>query len=398
MSFAFKKIMSSVAIMLTKLQKGLTEKLAILITNPYNIEYLAGVKGQSYKEREYMLVITSKSAFLITARMFKKEAEESRIISSGKAELVLLKEREGFFETVKKLLPFEVKKLFVEEYDLKLLEYLHLKKLIFPVRIKHLKNKVLDLRVKKDLTEIKLLQKAQELTAKVLKKTIEYLKANFEKGVSERELASFIVSETLKIEDAALSFEPIVASGEGSAVPHYKPRDKKIEKGVLLIDLGVRYKGYCGDLTRTFYLGEPDKEFLEYYKLVNEALDKAIDKARSKVEFLEVHKAAVEIFEKKGVKDKFLHGIGHGVGLEIHERPFVRGGKRKEILEKNTVITIEPGLYFEGKYGVRIEEMVWVKKNTSIVFKVMGRRVEDVVINPKHQAPNPKSQISTKHQ
>ena len=366
--------------MITKLQKDLNEKSAILITNSYNIEYLAGIKGLSYSEREYMLLITSKSAFLITARMFKSEAKESWMISSGQGELVLLKEREGFFETVKKLLPFQVKKLFVEEYDLRLLEYLHLKKLIFPVRIKHLKNKVLDLRVKKDLTEIKFLQKAQELTAKVLKKAIEYLKSNFEKGVSERELASFIVSETLKIEDAALSFEPIVASGERSAIPHYKPRDRKIEKGVLLIDLGVRYKGYCGDLTRTFYLGEPDKEFLEYYRLVNKALDKAIDKARSKISFLQVHQAAVEEFEKKGVKDKFLHGIGHGVGLQIHERPFVRGRTKKEILEKNTVITLEPGLYFEGKYGVRVEEMVWVKKNTGIVFKVFGRKEEEVVV------------------
>lgn len=358
-----------------RLQKNLSENSCILVSNPYNIEYLAGVKGLSYKEREFFLLISKENTWLITARMFKKEGSEAEIVKSGKAELVLLKEREGFFETIKRLLPFSTKKLFVEEYDLKLIEYLRLKKLVFPAKIKHLKNKIYDLRVKKDLEEIKNLKKAQELTAKVLEKAVLFLKENFSKGLTEKDLASFIVSEILKLEFSEPSFDPIVAYGPNSAVPHHKSSKQKIGEGVLLIDLGVRYKGYCGDLTRTFYIGKPDEKFLQRYEFVQKALDKAIDNVKAGKKFIDVHNIVVEFFKSENLHDKFLHSIGHGVGLEIHERPFARGGEFSDILEKNSVITIEPGLYFEGEYGIRIEEMVWVKKNTGIVVKVFGRRV-----------------------
>ncbi len=369
--------------MLTKLQKDLSEKSAILITNPYNLRYLTGIQSLTDKEREFMFLISNENAWLITAKMFREEAKESNIVKEGKAEIVLLPERSGFFEVIKKALPFSVQKLFVEEYDLKLLEYLRLKKLLFPVKIKHLKNRVYDLRLKKGLPEIKLLQKAQELTARILKESIEYLRDNFSKGVSERELSSFITSRILSYSGCDLSFPPIVAFSENSAVPHHVVSDKKIEEGVLLIDLGVRYKGYCGDLTRTFYIGEPTKKFVKIYEIVNSTLDKCIDKVRSRTHFFEVHKAAVEEFKKEGMHPYFLHGIGHGVGLEVHERPFVRGREFNEVLEKNSVVTIEPGLYFEGEFGVRVEEMVWVKKNTSIVFKVFPRKLEDIILKLK---------------
>jgi Xaa-Pro aminopeptidase len=144
-------------------------------------------------------------------------------------------------------------------------------------------------------------------------------------------------------------------------MPHYTPSmDKKIVQGeVLLIDMGCMYKGYNSDLTRTIFIGETDKKFTDIYNIVLEAQSKSIEAVRPGLGTSELDNAARSIISDYGYAEEFGHGLGHGLGIEVHEMPAVK--KSDNItLKKNMVITIEPGIYISGFGGVRIEDMVLV--------------------------------------
>lgn len=160
-----------------------------------------------------------------------------------------------------------------------------------------------------------------------------------------------------------MSFQPIVASGENSALPHAKLTDRKIKKGdFVVIDFGVIYQGYCSDETCTIAFGKLTDRKKNAYQMVKEAHDQAVEAVAAGVPASEIDKKVRDVFGKKYSR-YFIHGTGHGVGLEVHEAPRL-SSMSDDILQPKMIFTIEPGLYIPGRWGIRIEDTILLKKNS----------------------------------
>jgi len=217
------------------------------------------------------------------------------------------------------------------------------------------------LRRTKDITEIQEIEKACQIADGALS----YTKTLLTTGVTEREFAIELEYQMLKFGAEDRSFPSIVASGERSSLPHGHPTDRRIREGdVVVVDFGAVHSGYHSDCTRTYFLGEPSAEVRETYELVLEAQQRAVATLCPGVTGRKLDGAARSVFKEKGVDQYFAHGLGHGVGLDIHERPFISTDTEVEITE-GFVVTIEPGLYLSGRFGVRIEDTILVSKDGS---------------------------------
>jgi Xaa-Pro aminopeptidase len=175
------------------------------------------------------------------------------------------------------------------------------------------------------------------------------------------------------------SFDPIVASGAGSSMPHYQTsRKKKIEKGdVILLDMGCVLDGYNSDLTRTFFIGDIDARLEKIYTIVNNARAKAIESVRPGITTGELDRIARDYISHNGYGDYFGHSLGHGVGLDIHEAPWLKKNTH-EALEPGNVFTVEPGIYLPEIGGVRIEDMVLCTENGYEVMTQSSREIDSI--------------------
>ena len=181
------------------------------------------------------------------------------------------------------------------------------------------------------------------------------------RGDSERVVAGWLEAQ-LRERGAEPAFPAIVASGPQAARPHAEPRDVEIAPGTLVIvDMGARLDGYCSDCTRTFASGEPEGAALEVYELVRSAQARALEEVRAGIGCPELDGVAREVIEAAGHGERFGHGLGHGVGLEVHEGPRIAKTAEGELRAGN-VITVEPGVYLPGELGVRIEDLVVVEE------------------------------------
>ncbi len=180
-------------------------------------------------------------------------------------------------------------------------------------------------------------------------------------GMTEIDLKNILEDYMLKYGADEVGFETIVAFGEGSAVPHHVTGKTKLKMNTpILIDAGAKYKGYISDITRVAFFGEPSREFIEIYDAVLSANLLAEEKIVSGAYSDEADKIVRDYLEEKGLKEYFTHSLGHGVGLEVHEAPTLSPKRRMELRE-GTVFTIEPGVYLDGKFGVRIEDTVTLR-------------------------------------
>ena len=181
--------------------------------------------------------------------------------------------------------------------------------------------------------------------------------------MTEKEVAAEIEYFMKKNKAEGTSFDTIVAFSENSALPHAQPTDRKLKDGdIVLMDYGCMYEGYCSDMTRTVFMGKANDELKKIYDTVLKAQITAEEKMKAGLKCCEIDKIARDIIENAGYKNCFNHSLGHGVGLEIHEFPNL-SPKSESVLEKNNVVTVEPGIYEEGLGGVRIEDMVLVTEN-----------------------------------
>jgi len=211
-------------------------------------------------------------------------------------------------------------------------------------------------RMVKDIEEIKIIKKSLQIALD----TFEYIKPQVVAGVTELDIANEIEYKMKKLGASGPSFDTIVASGKRSSLPHGVATKKVIENGdAVVIDMGAIYNGYCSDITRTIFVGGMSKEQERVYDLVKKAQKFAIDAIEAGVSCKEVNEVAVNEFKKNGMEKYFVHSLGHGVGLDVHERPFV-AGRSLDVFEPGMVVTVEPGLYLPNQFGVRIEDMVMV--------------------------------------
>ncbi|MCS6861920.1 MAG: Xaa-Pro peptidase family protein [Abditibacteriales bacterium] len=221
------------------------------------------------------------------------------------------------------------------------------------------KNVVEELRVIKDEGEIAAIRKAVEIADKAFN----YILGQLRPGRVEREVALEIEEYMIGQGADGLSFDAIVASGARSALPHGKASAKRLEWGDLItFDFGCKYQGYCSDLTRTVCLGKPTSEQQKIYRLVLDAQKRAEEAIRADAVCKAVDAAARDYIKAQGYKENFGHGLGHGVGIDIHEAPRLHWRERGK-LKAGQVVTVEPGIYIEGWGGVRMEDMVVVTQN-----------------------------------
>jgi Xaa-Pro aminopeptidase len=217
-----------------------------------------------------------------------------------------------------------------------------------------------EIRAIKSKAELANILKAQRISEKVLRDTLAKLK----NGIGEIEIANFIKKSFIKYGAPILSFPPIVAFGKNSANIHHEPGKNKLKKGdTVMFDFGCTVNHYCSDMTRSYFWGEPTARQKKIYLAVLRAQNIAINKiSRGERRAKVIDKVARDFLNKKYGKKNFLHGLGHGVGTVIHEWPNLKPNST-DVLPSGCVMTIEPGLYFKGFGGVRIEDMVLVTKN-----------------------------------
>ena len=324
---------------------------AILIADPINIAYLTDFRAID----GYLLLIQDGKLVYFTNFLYKEAAKRIKswelVISSNKHNIFTL-----VAEKIKKLdlstIGFEAKKL-------PLLEHKTINS--------YLSASAIDLIETNDFVEeVRMIKNKQEITyikksIQISKETFEFVKEIFDPVMSEKDL-SIEIERFLRLKgDRELAFPSIVASGKNTVFPHHRSGDKKLSNEIVLIDLGSKYCGYCADLTRVFFWGKIPLLLRKIYDTVRKAQDESIKKIRDGIRASEVDKAARKIIDKKGWSKYFGHGLGHGVGLCVHEPPMI-GPNCNQVLKEGMVITIEPAIYFKDKFGVRLEEMVLVKK------------------------------------
>lgn len=265
----------------------------------------------------------------------------------------------------------EIKKIGIEKNNTSAAVMEYLTNNLENVEFVNVSTELLKLRAVKTESEIELIRKAIHIAEEAFKKTLEIVKP----GITEKEVAAYLEYQMKILGGDKFSFDTIVASGWRGALPHGIASEKKIEKGELVVvDWGAYYKGYTSDLTRVFCIGEPSEEAKKVHEIVYTAQEKAISIARAGLTGAEIDRAAREHITNEGYGEYFGHSLGHGIGLEVHEEPRL-SYSNKEKLPVNSVVTVEPGIYLPGKFGVRIEDDILLTENGCEVLSSLPRKI-----------------------
>ncbi len=254
------------------------------------------------------------------------------------------------------------KKIGIEPNHMRLLEYNYLTSTDNNTTFTDASRAIASLRAVKDASEIGAMKQAVTIAQEALKATLPLART----GMTEEELANELVVQLLRQgSEPTLPFSPIVSSGPNGANPHAKPSERALAAGdLLIIDWGASFQGYVSDLTRTFAIGEVGPEAQAIHAIVQLANKAGRQAGKPGVSCKTVDKAARSVIDSAGYGDKFTHRTGHGIGMECHEEPYIRGDN-EQILESGMTYTVEPGIYIDGKNGVRIEDDVVVTSDGS---------------------------------
>ena len=247
------------------------------------------------------------------------------------------------------------KRIGVEPSHLRLLEFRYVRDAAPEAEYPDASSALAALRMRKDPSEVQKMKRAVQIAQSALEAAIPLIKV----GMTEKELAAELVVQLLRNgSEPEMPFSPIVSAGPNSANPHASPSDRKIKRGdLLVVDWGATHDGYVSDLTRTFAVGDVDDECQKIHKIVQEANAAGRAAAKPGVPCAAVDKAARSVIVAAGYGAFFTHRTGHGIGMEVHEDPYIRGDNT-ELLEPGMAFTIEPGIYLPNRNGARVEDNV----------------------------------------
>ena len=326
----------------------------VLITSDINRRYFTGMKSSdgtiiAFRDKAYLLI---DFRYIEKARATVKDAE---VIEQKKlpAQLLDLIHEHKATNMAIEAQTLTVSRLHTLRTQLKEIQI---------IDTDVLSNAINSLRALKDAYEIECIKKAQEIAEKAFEDILKFI----HEGVTERQIALELNRLMFEYGAEDLSFETIALSGSNTSMPHGVPSDKKVKNGeFVLMDFGAVYNGYHSDMTRTICVGKPDEEMIKVYNIVLEAQMAALDAAHAGMTGSELDQISRSIINDAGYGSCFGHSLGHGVGLEIHERPNA-SPNYMQVLNNGAVITIEPGIYIAGKFGVRIEDFVILTENGCI--------------------------------
>lgn len=330
---------------------------ALLISKPENRRYLSGFTGTSAN-----LIVTLDQTLMFTDFRYLEQA------SSQCQGWTIVEAGSSFVDTVAAVLrENQVLTLGFESSDLSyaLVEsYRAWEHSVPSLQLVPTERLVESLRVVKDADEIRRIKKA----ASIADDTFAHMLTVLRPGITERDAALELEHHMLLIGASTNAFTTIIASGQRSALPHGVASDKVLESGdFVTMDFGAVYEGYVSDLTRTVCLGNPSPKQREIYAIVREAQERAIDGVSRSMMASDLDALARDLIDSNGYADAFGHGLGHGIGLEIHENPRIRQGGR-DVLLPGMTFTIEPGIYLKGEFGVRIEDDVLLTERAGEVL------------------------------
>ena len=281
-------------------------------------------------------------------------------------------EWDNAFRKAVQTLGLDGKRIGVEPRQLRLLEFRHVQAGAPEAEYPDASDVLAGLRLRKDKAEVDAMRRAVKIAQDALEATIPFIKI----GRTEKEIASELVMQLLRHgSDSEMPFAPIISGGPNAANPHASPSDRKLQAGdMLVVDWGAAYDGYISDLTRTFAVGEVDDEFKKIHKIVQEANAAGRAAGKPGVPCADVDIAARAVIEKAGYGEFFTHRTGHGIGMEGHEEPYMRGDNM-QILEPGMAFTVEPGIYLPGRNGVRVEDNVVITDTGAEVLSDMPREI-----------------------
>lgn len=313
---------------------------ALLVTNPTNIRYLTGFVGM--ERRDAYLLLTKKKKYFFTNSLYLESAKKIKAVT-----VIEISREKPIEKEIAKL----TNTIEFEENDLTVGEYKKFKKVI--KTLIPTKNKIEKLRMIKREDEIENIRAAAKLTDQCF----DFILGKLKPGVTEKEIA-WEIQRFL----GDIAFSPIVAFGKNSSQPHYRSGSDLLKpQGLTLLDFGARVNGYCADMTRVVFMGKPKDEWVTAYNAVLTAQKVALDALSNTKSGTKLDRLAKSIIKKAGFPP-YTHSLGHNVGLDIHETPRL-SIKKDATLKPNMVFTIEPGVYIEGQYGIRIEDLVLLRKD-----------------------------------
>jgi len=337
----------------TSLERANIDALA-LNAGP-SLTYLTGLHFHLSERPVIFLAVPAKSPVLILPELEQKKLEQAHYA----IDYYTYPEDPSSWKAIFRLgldnLHLNGRTIGIEPRQLRLLEYEHLFSADDKTVYADASGTIASLRSVKDPSEIETMKQAVTIAQKALKETLPLARV----GMSENELANELVIQLLRQgSEPHLPFSPIVSSGPNGANPHATPSGRKLAAGdLLIVDWGATYMGYTSDLTRTFGIGEISPRFEHIHTVVQQANQAGREAGKPGVSCKHVDNAARGVIEAAGYGDMFTHRTGHGIGMECHEEPYIRGDNEQILLEGMTY-TVEPGIYIDGKNGVRIEDDV----------------------------------------
>lgn len=311
---------------------------AVILSNPADIMFLTGFYCVD------ALCVKTSELYLITDKRYTEQAKRA---FSGK----IIDEGSYIKNAAELVLACGGGRVGIQGNDMTAADYIYLQSK--GLEITNIGNVMQQVRCHKTLEQIERIKKAQSITEKAFEAILPHIKV----GVTEKELRADLEHYLFLFGADSLAFDSIVASGENGACPHATPTSRKIASGdFITFDFGAKLNGYCSDMTRTVAIGKISGEQKTVYDAVLLAHEEAAKMLAPGVKCADVDDKARQVLKENGLDKYFTHSLGHGVGLEIHENPRLSGGV-KEVLCEGDVVTIEPGVYIPGKFGVRIENM-----------------------------------------
>jgi Xaa-Pro aminopeptidase len=343
----------------------------LLVSGEHDILYLTGFVGH-----DSLLLVTPADAVIICDPRYDEFLDPWRHCSF--ATVVMGTRHRLEVALAERCRQLRVRRLGIQAEQVVVARHARLRASLAEVELMETIGLVSTLRMRKDAMEVAAIERALHVQQQSLRAALRQLTA----GMTEQQFCAVLEFEMKSRGSMRSGFDPIIAAGPNSSVPHHATGSTRIDESVLLVDWGAVSDGYCGDLTRTFVLGTVPPKIREIYPIVLEAQLAAIDAIAPGKVCAEIDEVARRVIRDAGYGEQFAHGLGHGLGIDVHEEPYFNNLATETVLVPGMVMTVEPGIYIPGVGGVRIEDDIVVTDRGCRVLSDFPKDLDSAVIEP----------------